>query len=137
ASAIYLSAELWIACEHECGGPDIAGEQDFVGLLGLQHGVERIGYWGELGAVEKARDLGAVGPGGDLFMDGSIGSLTASVCEHFEGEKSAGELYCDQEEVARHLEACTRAGVQTGFHAIGDNALTVLLDSFAAAAEVV
>jgi predicted amidohydrolase YtcJ len=135
--ALDRAAELGIACLHECGGPDISGEQDFVGLLALEHGVERIGYWGELGAIEKARELGAVAPGGDLFLDGSIGSSTASVCEHFEGSASTGELYCEPADVVRHLELCATAGVQTGFHAIGDNALEVLLSSLDAVADLV
>jgi predicted amidohydrolase YtcJ len=137
-TALDRAAQLGIACVHECGGPEIAGEQDFLDLLALDHAVERIGYWGELGAVEKARELGAVGPGGDLFMDGSLGSMTASVCSHYEGARSTGELYPEPAAVVDHLVACTRAGVQTGFHAIGDNALAVLIDEcFGEAARVV
>jgi predicted amidohydrolase YtcJ len=131
------AAELGIACVHECGGPDIAGEHDFTALLALDHGVERIGYWGELGAIDKARQLGAVGPGGDLFMDGSLGSMTAGLCEHYEESSSTGELYADPDAVARHIADSSRAGVQAGFHAIGDNALTVLLEAFRSAAELV
>jgi predicted amidohydrolase YtcJ len=136
-TALDRAAELGIACVHECGGPDIAGEDDFTALLALEHGVERIGYWGELGAIEKALALGAVGPGGDLFMDGSLGSMTASLCTHYEGSSSAGELYPDAEAVSRHIADCARSGVQTGFHAIGDKALAVLLDCFRSAAELV
>jgi predicted amidohydrolase YtcJ len=127
-AALDRAAELGIACVHECGGPDIAGEDDFTALLALEHSVERVGYWGELGAVEKAVELGAIGPGGDLFMDGSLGSMTASVCSHYEGVGSTGELYPDPTAVAQHIAACARAGVQTGFHAIGDNALAVLIN---------
>ena len=35
------------------------------------------GYWGELGGAAKARELGAVGAGGDLYADGALGSQTA------------------------------------------------------------
>ena len=65
-AALDRAARLGIACVHECGGPDIGGEPDFLALLALEHGVERIGYWGELDGVERARELGAVGAGGDL-----------------------------------------------------------------------
>lgn len=137
-AALDRAASLGIACVHECGGPDIAGEDDFTALLAMEHGVERIGYWGELGAVDKALELGAVGPGGDLFVDGSIGSMTASVCAHYEDATSTGELYPEPGELVDHLVACVRAGVQTGFHAIGDNALRVLIDEcFGAAAGLV
>jgi predicted amidohydrolase YtcJ len=133
-AALDRAASLGIACVHECGGPDISSEDDFAGLLALAHGVERIGYWGELGAIDKARELGAVGPGGDLFMDGSIGSHTAHVCTPYADAEGVGRLYPEPEQVTAHLVACARAGVQTGFHAIGDQALDVLVGCFDAAA---
>ena len=36
--------------------------------------MERIGYWGELGAIETARSLGAQGVAGDLFVDVHVGA---------------------------------------------------------------
>ena len=39
-----------------------------------------------------------------------------------------GNLYLDPEVVADHLVACTRAGVQAGFHAIGDAAIDIVVD---------
>src|SRR5689334_8114676 len=40
--ALDRAAELGIACVHECGGPDIAGEDDFRELLALKHPVDVI-----------------------------------------------------------------------------------------------
>jgi predicted amidohydrolase YtcJ len=37
-------------------------------------------------------------------------------------------LYPEPLEVANHIAACTEAGLQAGFHAIGDDALAVLLN---------
>jgi predicted amidohydrolase YtcJ len=122
------AAKLGIACVHECGGPDIAGEDDFRDLLALDHPVEVVGYWGELDGIDRARDLGARGAGGDLFVDGSLGSHTAAVCTPYRDLDSTGAQYVDTEDVRRHVAACTRQGLQAGFHAIGDAALTTVVE---------
>ena len=128
------AASLGIACVHECGGPDIGGEDDFTALLSLEHAVERIGYWGELDAVERARELGAVGAGGDLFADGALGSHTACLHDPYADESTSGHAYLSTEQVAGHVAACTTAGLQAGFHAIGDAALSAVLTGIAQAA---
>jgi len=129
------AASLGIGCVHECGGPDIGGEDDFRALLALEHGVARVGYWGELDGVERARELGAVGAGGDLFADGALGSHTACLSEPYLDEPTSGHAYLSAEQVARHVAACTRSGLQAGFHAIGDAALQAVLDGVARAAD--
>src|SRR5205085_9474749 len=48
------AAHLGVACVHECGGPDIAGEQDFIDLLALDHATQVLGYWGELDGIDRA-----------------------------------------------------------------------------------
>ena len=131
------AARLGIACVHECGGPDLGGEEDFRGLLARDAGVEVIGYWGELDGVDRARELGAAGAGGDLFADGALGSHTACLTEPYADADHRGHPYLTAEQVTRHVAACTRAGLQAGFHAIGDAALAAVLDGTeAAAAEV-
>ena len=72
-----------------------------------------LGYWGELaaeGGIERARALGAVGAGGDLFADGSIGSRTACLHERYTDADTTGYAYVDAAQVAAHVAACTRAG---------------------------
>ena len=96
-----------------------------------------VGYWGELDGVERARALGAVGAGGDLFADGALGSHTACLSEPYLDEPTNGHAYLSADDVARHVAACTRAGLQAGFHAIGDAALTAVLQGIAAASEQV
>ncbi|MCU1593892.1 MAG: amidohydrolase [Frankiales bacterium] len=129
------AAALGIACVQECGGPLINGEEDFTALLALDHGVERIGYWGELDGIERARELGAVGAAGDLFVDGALGSRTACLTGHYEDDAGQGHQYLDTAQVARHVTACTAAGLQAGFHAIGDAALQAVTDGLTAAAQ--
>jgi predicted amidohydrolase YtcJ len=132
------AASRGIGCLHECGGPGIDGEDDFTALLGLardEPGPDVLGYWGELGAVARARDLGAVAAGGDLFADGSLGSRTACLHEPYADRDTLGYAYLDVDQVRDHIVACTAAGMQGGFHAIGDAALTTVLRGMAAAAE--
>jgi len=137
-AALDRAAALGIGCVHECGGPDLGGEQDFLDLLALEHGVQRVGYWGELGGTGRARELGAAGPGGDLFLDGSLGSHTAGLTGAYADAPTHGEVYHPAGAVAEHLVEATRAGLQAGFHAIGDRALGLLLhEALPAAAAVV
>ncbi|GAC1443784.1 MAG: amidohydrolase [Mycobacteriales bacterium] len=131
------AAELGIGCVHECGGPDIAGEQDFADLLAMEHAVQVLGYWGELGAVDRARELGAVGAGGDLFLDGALGSHTACLSAPYADDPGSGSLYVGVEQIQQHITACTRAGLQAGFHAIGDGALNELFLAMTRSAEEV
>ena len=136
-AALDRAASLGIACVHECGGPDISGENDFTALLNLEHGVERIGYWGELGAVDKARSLGAVGAAGDLFVDGALGSHTACLSSSYLDADSRGHSYLEAGQISEHVIACTRGGLQAGFHAIGDAALQEVADGLVLAQAVV
>ncbi|MGC4892877.1 amidohydrolase [Micromonospora sp. DT31] len=137
--ALAHAASLGIAAVHECGGPDISDEEDFTGLLAMSgDGVPEVyGYWGELLGAARARDLGAVGAGGDLFADGALGSRTAHVSgAYLDGEPGAcGHGYVTAEQVRDHLLDCAAHGMQGGFHAIGDVAIGTVLAGFAAAAE--
>jgi predicted amidohydrolase YtcJ len=137
-AALRQAASVGIAAVHECGGPGTSGEDDFTGLLGLPR-TERLpevyGYWGELGAAAKARDLGALGAGGDLYADGALGSRTAHLRQPYTDEPgSSGHGYVTAAQVADHLVGCTEHEVQGGFHAIGDAALGTVLAGFALAA---
>jgi predicted amidohydrolase YtcJ len=130
-AALDEAARLGIGCVHEMSGPEVAGEADLLALLALGHGVEVVAYWGELGAVARAVELGARGCGGDLFCDGSIGSYTAAFHEPYaDAPDTCGSLRYDADEVAAHVAACADAGVQTGFHVIGDRAVETVLDAF-------
>ena len=46
-----------------------------------------------------------------------------------------GTAYLDADAVAAHVAACTEAGLQAGFHAIGDAAVTAVVEGVRAAAE--
>lgn len=138
-AALARAASLGIGSVHENGGPGISGVDDFRAVLALGRSgtvPEVIGYWGELGAVEEARRLGAAGAAGDLFADGAIGSRTASLRDRYADADTCGAGYLDAEQVRDHVVACTRAGLQAGCHVIGDAAADAVVSGFAQAAEV-
>lgn len=118
-----------IVAVHEMSGPLIAGAEDLHSLLATAQefaGPMVYAYWGQLacdGGIEAARELGAVGVGGDLFVDGSLGSHTASLLDPYADDPhSRGMQYLTQEQIEEHLRVATREGMPAGFHAIGDAA---------------
>ncbi|MGD6746793.1 amidohydrolase [Streptomyces sp. BH106] len=141
-AALKHAASLGIGSIHECAGPDISSEDDFTGLLDLarsEPGPRVAGYWADRD-IQRARALGALGAAGDLFVDGALGSHTACLHEPYADIADAshkGTAYMSAEEIAAHVVACTESGLQAGFHAIGDAALTAVVDGMRAAAEKV
>ena len=58
------------------------------------------------------------------LADGALGSRGAwLLAPYADAPDTSGNRYLEQDAVTEHLVACTRAGVQAGFHAIGDAAL--------------
>ncbi|MFC8373278.1 MULTISPECIES: amidohydrolase [unclassified Streptomyces] len=135
-AALAHAASLGIGTVHECGGPEISSEDDFTGLLRLaaeESGPRVVGYWAEQD-VAKAKELGAIGAAGDLFADGALGSHTACLHEPYADAAHTGTAHLDAAAVAAHVVACTEAGLQAGFHAIGDAAVSTVVDGMRAAA---
>lgn len=138
----------------EMAAPHVSGEEDLRVLLELTategSDLPRVyAYWAELMPDEQAArdrldsfDGRLSGLGGDLSIDGSLGAHTAALREpyadlpHGPGAADArGELLLTPEEVAAHVVACTRAGTQAAFHAIGDAAVDTALAGFSLAEE--
>lgn len=144
-AALRRAAALGIGSLHECAGPDISSEDDLTGLLRLaaeEPGPRVVGYWAEAAApgteeelVRKVRELGAHGAAGDLFVDGSLGSHTACLHQPYADAPHTGTAYLTAERIATHVAACTEAGLQAGFHAIGDAAMTAVTEGVRRAAE--
>ncbi|MCX4092840.1 amidohydrolase [Nocardia sp. alder85J] len=133
--ALDRAAAQGVVAVHECAGPEISGRADVTELLAFEHGVEVRAYWGEaVRSADEARDLvrelGVHGLAGDLFVDGSLGSHTAWLRAPYADCDTQGVHYLDAEAVAAHVRACTEAGVQAGFHAIGDAAVDAVVDGF-------
>jgi predicted amidohydrolase YtcJ len=138
-TALSRAAAMGIAAVHECAGPGTSSEEDFASVLALSGaGLPKVfGYWGELGGAVRAREMGAVGAAGDLYADGALGSRTASLRSPYADGPGCGEAFLTAEQAGQHLLECVAAGVQGGFHAIGDAAIEAVLDGFAIAAKSV
>lgn len=140
-AALQAAAAAGIGSVHEMSAPHIGTDDDLRALVALAEGgdlPQALAYRGELVADEgQARDVvarlglpGGVlrGLAGDLCADGSMGSRTASLREPY--TDAAGHLghgYLDAEQIRDHVVACTRAGLQAGFHVIGDAAMDAVL----------
>jgi predicted amidohydrolase YtcJ len=130
--ALRSAAANGIGAVHELGAPHLSRPEDFalIGELTAQlAGPKVFGYWGELGGLQTARELGCLGAAGDLCADGAIGSRTAALLSPYrDGDQgTAGHLYLSREQVADHVLSCTRAGLQAGFHAIGDRSVSTVV----------
>jgi len=150
-AALNAAAAAGIGLVHENGGPTLSSEADFADVLAAGQrghgppGPQVIGYWAELvGDEDSARALaarmGARGLAGDLNIDGSIGSRTASLREPYvDGDNPAhcGNAYLTVEQVRDHVAACSLAGIQAGFHVIGDAGADTVIAGFQAAAHQV
>ncbi|MFE3607949.1 amidohydrolase [Streptomyces goshikiensis] len=135
-AALDRAASLGIGSVHECGGPGISSAEDFTALLELaasRPGPRVFGYWADRD-LDRAKALGAVGAAGDLFVDGALGSHTACLHAPYADAGHTGTGYLDASAVAEHVAACTEAGLQAGFHAIGDAAITAVVEGARAAA---
>ncbi|SFB54832.1 hypothetical protein SAMN05216266_11885 [Amycolatopsis marina] len=128
------AAARGIATVHECAGPDISGVDDLTALLDLAKDPDLpavVGYWGETGAVDLANRLGLPGLAGDLFVDGALGSHTAALCAPYTDQPhTSGARYLDAQAIADHVVGCTEAGLQAGFHVIGDAAVGEVVQGF-------
>lgn len=134
-AALDAAAARGVVAVHECGGPEIAGRTDIRELLEFEHGVEVRAYWGEaVRTADEARalvaELGVHALGGDLFVDGSIGSRSARLRAPYADHAGTGLGYLDADTIAAHVRACTEAGIQAGFHVIGDAAMDQVIAGF-------
>lgn len=125
------AAQLGIGAIVEMAGPEVSSEDDLRELLDLSReddSIDLFAYWGELGRTDIVTELGLAGAGGDLFCDGAIGSHTAALNVPYRDEAAnAGHLWLSEQDVAYHVRRCTLAGIQAGFHAIGDRAVGAVL----------
>jgi predicted amidohydrolase YtcJ len=141
-ATLAAAVELGIGSVHEMAGPEVSGAADLAELLALAReapGPRVIGYWGELserGGLELVHELGLAGAGGDLFCDGALGSHTAALTQPYSDRpETAGELRFDTGSLVEHVRACTLAGIQAGFHCIGDAAVGQVLAAIGAVVE--
>ncbi|MCC2317476.1 amidohydrolase [Cellulomonas chengniuliangii] len=150
--AMRAAAAAGIVSIHEQSAPFIDTREGLARLIamtaepssGLPHVV---GYRGELCVTsDDAHELaaaipGLTGIGGDLSVDGSLGSRTAALRAPYAdvlpgSEHANGVLHLSAEQICNHLGSVTRAGLQGGFHVIGDRAMDELMIGLRAAVDV-
>ena len=137
-TCLETAASLGIGMVHELGGPDISSTDDFRDLLeivGPESGLAVVGYWGEGGGPDVAVSLGAAGAAGDHFVDGAIGSRTAFMREPYADAATHGVAYTTAAVIRDHVISCSLAGIQAGYHVIGDAAMELVAAGFSEAAE--
>jgi len=72
--------------------------------------------------AKLAHELGLPYVGGDVFLDGSIGSCTAAVSEPF-ASGEVGALRMSDEDLFAYFSGAEELGISAGVHAIGDRAI--------------
>ena len=72
---------------------------------------------------QLAKDLGLPYIGGDVFLDGSLGSGTAALNEPYRDRAGCGTLMHPDADVEAYFAAAERLGISAGVHAIGDRAI--------------
>ena len=148
-AAVADMARHGIAAFHENAAPHLGpiDELALVRQAADEAGLVATLYWGELAAGPESfalmRQHGAVGLAGDLNADGAIGSCTAAMTTPYTATPDHGAAlphdhrgheFLTVDQVAAHIAACTREGVQAGFHCIGDAALDVVAEGLERAA---
>ena len=153
-AALTAAAAAGIGLVHENAGPHLSSAQDLADVLAAGErgdGPQVIGYWAELVADEaEARELaahhGVKGLAGDLNVDGSIGSRTAFLRAPYadghdasggHGSSHRGNAYLSVDQVRDHVVACSVAGIQAGFHVIGDAGADTVVQGMQAAARMI
>jgi predicted amidohydrolase YtcJ len=83
-------------------------------------------------SVPKVRRLGSRVFGGDIFLDGSIGSRTAAVDHGYRDRDGTGTLYLDRVQLTEVFDEAAEHGLSLGVHAIGDLAIEEAIASWEA-----
>ena len=144
-AALRAAAAAGIGTVHEMSGRWLAPPGDLEALQALSAAEDLpdvVGYLAErVDSPERVAEVLAgtsarlAGLGGDLTVDGALGSRTAALrSDYCDAPGQRGALHLDAAAVRDHLHACTRAGVQAAFHAIGDAALAVVVEALEAVA---
>jgi hypothetical protein len=114
-----------ITTVHALDGGDLFGDADVELLLDLHARCATwiVLYWITTD-VEKAQKRGLWRVGGDILLDGTIGSRTAALrAPYADDPASRGTLYRHQSEVDAFFLAARAAGLQPAVHAIGGRAI--------------
>lgn len=133
--------------EAEARAAKLALQRGYLHLHAQLVGFPREGYAEEIAALNAlpgvkvyskicepdphlAHELGLPYIGGDVFLDGSIGSCTAAVHEPFETTGGNGDLKYTDDELYVYFSTAEALGISAGVHAIGDRAIEQCLSTW-------
>ncbi|MGI9016908.1 MAG: amidohydrolase [Euzebya sp.] len=134
AATCQRALDLGITSFHEMGIPALSDRNDALAWARGDWPVTVHAYWAAM-AIDPS---GVLRPGGDLFLDGSIGSCTAANHQPYRSNEDGlvnGSLFHCDEQVGAFFERATRLGLGAGVHAIGDSAVDQAVRAIEQAAE--
>jgi predicted amidohydrolase YtcJ len=122
--AAALAASRGVTCVHEMAIPEKRGRRDVEVLLDQADHlpVDLVTYIADRD-IPYVMDRAHPRIGGDLFLDGSIGSHTAALSRPYRDGEGTGRLAYGDDELAEFLHNVHLAGFQSGLHVIGDAAI--------------
>ncbi len=134
AAALAASRGVVALCALE--GGQIAGEEDVRILLECRERLPVETFiFPQITSATTARELALPRLGGCLLVDGSIGSWTAALSEPYADKATTrGELYFADDDLNALVMTAHAAGLQVALHAIGDRAVSQVLDAYGVAA---
>lgn len=123
-----------VTAVHEMAGGSFMGDKDFDVLIDNRatYPIHVRPYLATFD-INKVIAAGLDCVGGDLFLDGSIGSRTAAMSTPYTDFDGSGFLYHADDELIDWFVEASRAGLQAGVHAIGDAAIEQALRCIEAA----
>ena len=135
------AARLGVASVHELGGPHLGPLADLIRVreAGAELGLDVVTYWGELAVAggDRPGPRGRVPPGwpATCASTGRSAPGPPRCTPPYADAEHRGARYLDDDEIADHVVACTRAGLQAGFHCIGDDAVAAAVAGLRRAAD--
>ena len=119
---VHLHAQLLGLGTRDAYAEEIAAMRDFAGTKIHPKICER--------EPAMAASLGLPYIGGDVFLDGSLGSGTAATQAPYCDRAGSGTLLLEDAEVERYFGESEALGISAGVHAIGDRAIEQCLSAW-------
>lgn len=85
--------------------------------------------------VDKIKEMGLTRIGGNIYLDGSIGSKNAALAENYKDCDYNGTLYYSQDDVNQFVLEAHTSGLQIALSCIGPRAIDQALTAFSSAFE--
>jgi predicted amidohydrolase YtcJ len=129
------AASCGLTCVHAMDGGDFSGDGEVELLLDMLEEVPvRVRVHWNTWEVDRVVKAGLKVLGGDIWLDGSLGSRTAALLSGYtDAPRERGLLYHPNDRIEAFVRECLEADVQVGFHAIGDRSIEQALNCFEAA----